>query len=312
MHRYAAVAIIASALAGCSRTPSASIRVDPALATLIPSDTVMLAGVRVEPLRESAVYKKYANQIDAQLDDLAKRSGIDARKDLWELMVASNGKDGLLFARGKFSDMGLEPKLEAEGAKRSSHRGYTIIGTEETAVAFINPTTAVVGRPAMLRSMLDTKDQPKGGNVPVLLERAQRISSANEAWFAGIGGVRTIPVPPSSNLDNLNRMIQSVQSFHGGADLNSGVKLAVEATCSTPEDAQRINGAVKGIIGMGRLSTGEEQKGMLRLYDAIEVSSEQNTVRVNAELTEEMLDTVMRLVERGRGSTSSPGSPHQD
>jgi hypothetical protein len=227
-------------------------------------------------------------------------------------MVASNGKDGLLFARGKFSDMGLEPKLEQEGGKRSSHRGYTIIGTDDTAVAFINPTTAVAGRPALLRSLLDSKDQAKDGNVPVLLEKAGQIPSTNEIWFTGIGGVRSVPVPPSSNLDNLNRMIQSVQSFHGGADLGTGVKVAVEAICATPEDTQRINGALKGIIGMARLSTDEKQRDLLRFYDAIEISSEQNTVRVNAEFPEEVLDTVMRIVGRGRGATSSPGSLRPD
>jgi hypothetical protein len=105
-------------------------------------------------------------------------------------------------------------------------------------------------------------------------------------------------------------MVQSIQSFSGGADLNTGVKLAVEAVCANPDDAQRINGALKGIIGMGRLSTSEKDRDMLRFYDAIQVASEQNTVRVNAEFTEEVLDTLMGLVGPGRGATSSPELPH--
>jgi hypothetical protein len=290
-------------LAGCSSKLGPAQRVDPALATLLPSDTVFLSGVRVEALRATPVYKKHEQQFQKQLDEFGSKAGIDARKDLWEILAASNGKDSLVFARGKFSQMGLEPKLEREGAKRFSHKGYTLIGSEENAVAFLNPTTAAMGRTAGLRAMLDTKDQPKGGNVQTLLEHVQKLPSG-QIWIAGMGGGRNLPVPPSSNLDNLNRMVQSVQRFGAVAQLDTGLKVNGEAVCSTDADAKQIHDAMRGLIGIGRLSTPENQPEMLRFYDAVKVSQEKNTVRIGAELTAEMLDIAVRMMERNPGRSA--------
>ncbi len=307
------VIAVAAFAVGCSRKASPNVRVDPALATLLPSDTLVLIGVRAEALRETPVYKKYGAQIEAQMGELAKGTGVDPRRDLWELLAAMDGKDAIVFARGKFSDMGLEPKLEAQGAKRFAHRGYTLMGTDERSVAFINPTTIAAGRTAGLRSMLDSKDQPKGGNVPALIEKARQIPAGSQIWIAGIGGgVRTLLVPPSSNLDNLNRMVQSVSDFRGGIELNTGAKAYLEAVCVSEAAAKQIHDGLRAIIGMGRLMTPDGGREMLRVYDAIKVSWDRNTVRVNGDFPEDVLDTLVSLTEGKKPSTSSPESRRPD
>jgi hypothetical protein len=309
MRRVLLIVLGAACLAGCSRKPSTTVRVDPALATLIPSDTVLLTGVRVEALRATSVYKKYEPLLEKELNELSSKAGIDPRKNVWEIVAASNGKDSLVFARGKFSEMGLEPKLEGQGGKRSSYRGYTLIGSDEHVVAFLSPTTAAAGRSAAVKAMLDAKDQPKGGTLQSLIDEVQSIPSSNQIWAGGFGGGRTIPVPPSSNLDNLNRMILSVQRFSGGLDLNGGLKLNAEALCATAADAKRIHDAMRGFIGMGRLSTPTNQPEMLRFYDALKVSQDDTRVLVNADIPEDMLDSVMRMLQERRGSTSLPELP---
>jgi hypothetical protein len=90
------------ALAACKRTTPGAL-VDPALSTLIPADTTMLVGVRVEDLQKTPIYKKYlADRPVAALDDFAKQFGIDPRKDIWEVLFISTGKDSLVLARGRF------------------------------------------------------------------------------------------------------------------------------------------------------------------------------------------------------------------
>ena len=297
------------ALIGCSRTGPSNTRVDPAFATLLPADTVLLTGIRVEALRTTPLYKKHAALIDKKLDDLSKRSGIDARQNLWELLVTSNGKDTIVFARGKFAEMGLEPKLEAQGAKRSAHRGYTMLGDDRAMLAFLSPTTAAAGPPAALKTMLDNKDRPKGGNVPALLEMSRQIPAGNHIWFAGLGGVRAPGIPPSSNLDNLNRMSQSVRTFQGGVELTEAATVKLEALCNSEKDAKEIHDALRGLLGIGRLTSPRE---MLPLFDAVQVSLDASRVRAEAAFQPAVIDQLIKLLAGSRSSISSPESRPRD
>ena len=107
-------------LVGCTSAPPAGPRIDPALAGLIPRDTALLAGIRLEAIEKTAVYQKFlAHRSLPQIDDFAARTGINPQKDLWELLYVSNGKTGALLGHGMFSDEG-EPKLQKRGEKAFS------------------------------------------------------------------------------------------------------------------------------------------------------------------------------------------------
>src|SRR5690606_23428557 len=133
-------------LTGCKREPSPTVFVDPALATLVPTDTVFLAGVRMQQLQETPFYQKYMSEGKlAPLEEFEKETGLDAGKDLWEIVLANDGRTSVLLLRGKFSEMGMEPRLKREGIERFSHKGVTLMGDEQAAVAFVSPTIAVAG-----------------------------------------------------------------------------------------------------------------------------------------------------------------------
>src|SRR5580658_4233483 len=105
-------------LAGCARKAPVGPKIDPALATLIPGDTTLLIGTRLEALERTPVYQKYlADRKFPQIDEFARQTGIDPKKDLWELLFVSNGKNKILLGRGKFANE-MEPRLEKNGAKR--------------------------------------------------------------------------------------------------------------------------------------------------------------------------------------------------
>src|ERR1035438_5344036 len=104
-------ACIAFALTGCSTAPTPGPRIDPALAGLIPSNTTLMAGARLEVLRKAPIYDKaLAHRSIPQGDQFTTRIGIN-QKDLWELLYVSNGKSGAILGHGMFSDEG-EPKLQ--------------------------------------------------------------------------------------------------------------------------------------------------------------------------------------------------------
>src|SRR5580658_6529672 len=155
MSRLPAVLVAVS----CSTAPPAGPKIDPALAGLIPSDTVMLAGTRVEALEKTPVYQKFlAHRSLPQIDDFAKRTGVNPQKDLWELLYVSNGKSGAVIGRGMFSDEG-EPRLQKRGDNRFGYKGFSIVGNELTGILLIGPTVLAIGDTDELRAMVDAHDK---------------------------------------------------------------------------------------------------------------------------------------------------------
>src|SRR5271169_1368920 len=150
------------ALAACTHAPPAGPRIDPALAGLIPADTMLLAGMRIEALEKTPVYQKFlVRRSFAQIDDFAARTGVDPRKDLWELLYVSNGKRGALIGHGMFSDES-EPNLGKKGTRRFAYKSFTLVGDEETAILLLSPTSLAIGDTAELRALIDAKDKSTG------------------------------------------------------------------------------------------------------------------------------------------------------
>ena len=99
MMKTVVMALAAVLLVGCNSTEPGPI-VDPALSTLVPADTTMLIGMRVEDLTKTAIYNKcLAERELAPLDEFARRVGADPRKDLWEILYISNGKQRAMLGR---------------------------------------------------------------------------------------------------------------------------------------------------------------------------------------------------------------------
>src|SRR5271167_2600324 len=122
----------------CARKTPVGPKIDPALSTLIPDDATLLVGTRLEALERTPVFQKYlADRKFPQVEEFAKQTGLDPKKDLWELLFVSDGKNNVLLGRGKFANE-MEPRLEKEGAKRFGYKGYVLIGNEKTAVVFFS------------------------------------------------------------------------------------------------------------------------------------------------------------------------------
>ncbi len=185
-------ALLCLAVAGCGPAQVGSVRVDPALATLVPGDAIMLAGVRLDALRKTPVYQKYIGERNMPgLDDLTRNTGLDPRKDIWELLVVSNGVDLAVLARGNFAPQGEEPRINRPGVQRMPYKGYTLIGNEQGAVAFMNASVAVAGRPAAGRSIIDNRGK-SNGIPPALRPKVDAIPSAAQLWLVAAGGFSTV------------------------------------------------------------------------------------------------------------------------
>jgi len=282
---------LALVLAGCARKENAGPKVDAALNTLVPSDTVLMVGTRLEQLFKTPVYQKnFAGKPLPQVDEFASRTGLDPFKDLWELLFVSNGRHGVLLGRGKFADEMMEPRLQRlPGAERSGYKGLTLIGDDRNAMVFISPTTAALGEVAALHSLIDQRGASHGPPAP-LAALMKQIPPEALFWAAYSGGPIHLPFDENSNLGNLNHLLASLQTGTVYFDLRAGLNGVAEGVCTTDAAAQDVEGALKALIGFGRLSVPKNQPELAQVYDGLRVTQEGHRVKLYIDVPEAMVD----------------------
>ena len=250
MKKLFLVVLTALALAACKRTEPGAL-VDPALSALVPADTTMLVGIRVEDLTKTPIYQKYVAQRQIpQLDDFAKEFGIDPRKDVWELLFISNGKESVVLGRGRFPSE-PEKRLEREmkGATRTNYKGYTLIGDNETAVMMIGGSVAAMGQTVGLKRIIDTRDKSNGPPA-VLAARMKEIPVTAGFWTVYAGSPITLPPDASSNAGNMAKILNSIQSGAFYLDLRTNISGKATGIASTDAGAKELHVSLRGLLGL--------------------------------------------------------------
>jgi hypothetical protein len=272
------------------------VRIDPALEALIPADTVYLFGANVERLRQTPVYQKLTQLALPEVDRFARETGVDPRRDIQEVLACSNGTGMVTLLRGSFNARNLEPKLQARGVPRIVWKDHALYGTEEAALTFLSPSTAAGGSTPVLKSMIDARDGKHGvpGALRPLLEA---IPEQDQMWAVSAGGLpgfRTGGVE-GSRLGDIAQMLRGIQAVLLGVDFSKGLHLTARLDCRSENDARHIHDALRGAIGMARLSTPDNQPELLQVYDAIQVVQGNSQVRVNGDLPSDQVDRVLTL-----------------
>lgn len=284
--------------AGCARKSPVGPKIDPALATLIPDDTTLLVGTRLEALERTPVYQKYlADRKFPQVEEFAKQTGLDPKKDLWELLFVSDGKNNVLLGRGKFANE-MEPRLEKEGAKRFGYKGYTLVGSEKTAVVFFSSSTAAMGPTDSLRFLLDRRGTSKG--PPAALAASMKdIPSDAQFWAAYAGG--PVDLGLGGNLANIGKLVNSIQTGSLYFDLRTGLNGVASGECSTDQSAEEVQGALKAFVGLGRLNTPANEKELQAAWDGMRVTLQDKRVRLYIDVPQNVVDRFLNLwMGRGR------------
>ena len=296
------VALSILTLGACKRPDN--LFVDPALLALVPRDSVMLAGLKMEKVRETAIYKNYAglSRIKEPLDAFEKQTGIDPRKDLWEILFASNGKGkSVVLARGSFSGMGLEPTIDKPGIERLSYKGYMLFTKDDDGVVFLNTSTIAAGKVLVLHELLDSRNS----NPPApkeFLEKIKAIKSNNQVWAISLNG---LPIPEgliggaqdASNITrnlmaNLPRLVGSLKSSMATVDVSNGLHLSLDAECPTERDSKLLNDTLRGAIGIARLQVSDGNQNTLKLLDAPKVTVTQTGVKLDVNYSIEDLSNL--------------------
>lgn len=307
MRRFLPILVLAvlALLPACKKRDAQFARVDAALAPLLPSDTIALACMRLDRLKDTPFYRKYVagGRIKA-LDDFALKTGLDPRESVWELVFSTNGRTPYLFIRGKFGgEFGFEPDIKTPGLRRESYKGRYLLSSGDSGVLFMNTGAAVAGRITDLKALVDGFDSAGRTAPQELLELVATLPGTSHIWAASLrpaafvqqsaqpGGEAAEPSPGmAGNLMRAGRRVSQVKMW---ADLSQGLSLHVEAVAASPSDAAELRDTFKAAVSMGRLGAQNSHPPTLSLFDGLSGSSEGSTVRIDVKESGEALDTLL-------------------
>ena len=292
----AAPALAAMVLISCggggSKLP-VGYQLDPSLASAIPADTVALMGGRWDLLRKSPLYAKAIPLLpDEGAGGLASRFGLDPDKDIKEFAAAYNGKEPVFLISGLFrSNEVLDKAAREAGGQRVEYKGKPLVMRGGSGgLAALSATVLAAGPEQRLHECIDRLAQSAK-----LDERwaagLRSLPTQTQIWVLSAGGL-AMNLP--GNLGNVDKVLGSLDSVAGWGDLSKGVRLSVIGTTREAAAAKQLHTQLRGLIGMGRLSTPDNKPELLKLFDAIQTKQEDRKIVVDVELAEAALDTLLK------------------
>lgn len=295
--RYVPLVILSALViaASCHNPTATGVSVDSALRPLIPPDTTALAAVDLDKLKDSAFYQRHQRELNATfLDAISERVGLDPRRDLADILIAWNGKQPVVVARGRFSTDTLEPRLASLGMRRTRYKSYTLFGDDRGAIAFVMRGIAVAGPLDAVRGELNLASHGRSGVPEDFRTLLAAVPKGDQFWAVSSGEMAITQMPMASDVESaLSNIAGYISSASMGIGFDSGTHLAAQFNCISGQGAQRVRDALRGGIGLARLTTQDNAWDLLKLYDSIQVSQDQQTIRVNADLSADLTDKLL-------------------
>jgi hypothetical protein len=270
--------------------------VDPALSTVVPSDTVLLAGIQVEEILKTQVYQKYLKDLAVgPADEFAKETGLNAVQNVWEILVISDGKRFVTLGRGKFSEGEAEPRIERPGATRFAYKGYTFVGDEQTAVMFLSPTVGGIGDTSLLKRVVDARGESHGP-PGVLAARMKQVPYESEAWAVFSGSPITFGPESAAGRATITKTLSSIESGYAYLDLTSNISGRISGTAATDAAAKELHDALRGMLGLAQMMAPKGDAETQKLFGGVQITQDARDVNVRLQLPEDGLQTALRLL----------------
>jgi hypothetical protein len=275
---------------------------DPQLLNLVMPDAKVLAGVNVEQAKSTLFGQFILNQLqtnDSEMQKLTALTGFDPRRDVRELLVASDGtpgtKTGLALAKGTF-DVGKITALgTTQGVVTELYNGVTILEdpkSQEHGIAFLDGSTVVAGDTASVKGAIDRQKSSQSLPAAVMV-KVNQWSSSQDAW-----GISTVPpstlVPTNKTGANpMQGAFQNVLQSAGGVKFGALVVFSGEATCDTAQNASTLGDLVKLLINIAQMQSGSDPTAAA-LVKSVTVTPNGNVMTVSASLPEDVFQTIVQ------------------
>jgi len=241
---------------GCNRAGNAG-KPDADLYSYVPPDSTFIAGARFSSLRTKPLYQKLLERMPQEMRPYEKQAS--------EMVIASDGMSMLILARGKFDKKQLERDLK------------------DTTVTYLSDDLIAVAPPGRIEIAKRRAGSALGKSIP----------GDGEIWMVTNGNL-PIPIPERSNLNNLSRIAQDLTLARLNLHVNDGIRGEFDADFRTEKAAEQMNTAVRGFMGLARLSAPQGKPELLRALDAMQTKYEAKHFQLTADWSADLVDVLLR------------------
>ncbi len=284
-------------LTSCQRNGGPGMEVDPKLKGFIPAKSKALIGINIDKLKQTEFYKRHEARLAIpQLNEFSQQIGMDPRHDLSSFLLAWDGTGELAASRGTFDADQLEKRLQSRSTPHQTYNKAVLYGDSTNGFALLPKSFALAGTTTLIKSALDENSSGGGGVPDVLQLQLARVNKDAQIWAVTSEVISLSKLGMRSDMaSNLSNIADYIRATATGITFGSGMALDAHLTCTSEEGAQRVNDALRGVIGLARLSTPDGQLDQLHIWDSIHVVKQGMEVHVTSELTPELADRVLSL-----------------
>jgi len=301
--RFPALLMLAASL--LITTAIAQPRVDNVLGKMVPPGSTSLIGAHMDQIVATEFYRRLADQGRlTMVDQFARETGFDPRRDVRELLFASSSIGGVMLARGSFKP-GMKPVGDAKPVR---YAGYNVWTSNGAGYSILDSTLAAAGDLKSLEAALDEWKSGSHRAAQPLLARAKGVDPSSQMWGVStrFAGFLADHLPRSASGIDFSKIAKGLDDTWFEASFSGGVQAGIHGVAATDQDAINLRDAVKGLIGFGRLSVPENQPEMLKLWDGITVDQQGRAIAIEADVPQSLADQMMRMLTspalgRGRG-----------
>jgi hypothetical protein len=276
--------------------------VDNVLERMVPPGATSLVGARMDKIKETAFYRKLvALQALPQVDEFARDTGFDPRRDVRQLLFVTTPSGSVMLARGTFNVTFTSLK----SVPKTRHGEYDIWGRESGGFCILDSTLAAAGDiPAIEEALDEWKSGSHTGAQP-LLARAATVNPQAQFWgiSTGLAGFLAEHPPTVTPGLDLSRIFRGLEDTVFQVDLSTGLRAEIRGTTAAEKDATSLRDTVRGMVGLGRLQVPENQPDLLRVWDGITVDQQGRSITIHADIPQDMLDKLIQMLSP---ATASP------
>jgi hypothetical protein len=278
--------------------------VDNVLERMVPPGSTSLVGGRMDLIKQTNLYRKMvAAQSLPQVDEFARDTGFDPRRDVRELLFVETPRGSVLLARGTFH---LNP-TPLKGAQTTRHGEYLIRGQGASGFCILDSTLAVAGEIPAIEAALDEWKSGTHTAAKPLLARVAGVNPQSQLWgiSTGLAGFLADHAPGVASGLDLSKIFRGLDDTSFQVDLSSGLRAEVRGTTANDKDAISLRDMVRGIVGFGRLQVPENQPELLRVWDGVNAEQQGRSITIHIDIAQDLLDKLIQMLG------PSPTGPHR-
>jgi hypothetical protein len=283
---------------------SAQPPVDNVLERMVPPGSTSLVGGRMDLLKQTELYRKLvATQSLPQVDEFARDTGFDPRRDVRELLFVETPRGSVLLARGTFH-LNEAPLKDTQ---RTRHGEYEIRGKGSSGFCILDSTLAAAGEIPAIEAALDEWKSGTHTAARPLLARVAGVKPDAQFWgiSTGLAGFLADHTPGVSSGLDFSKIFRGLEDTSFQANLSTGLRAEVRGATANEKDAISLRDTVRGIVGFGRLQVPENQPELLRVWDGINAEQQGRSITIRIDIAQDLLDKLIQMLGSG------PAGPHR-